>query len=244
MNFAKSNGWKKIFFTNFNQVDPNHGSYDNNQWIEKQKHRVLNFKDEIEISSERNKTLIDFCQKIQKSSLKILDFGGGFGLTYLPLREKSIKTLDYHIVEVPGVAESASRFFENHNELKFHSEIPISLENLDIAHIRTSLQYVEDWKKTLGDLARLNPDYLVLSHLNACENPTYLSIQSWGDHEIPHWFINKSEIVNFIIGLNFDLIADEPVEIDRNDPSWDSHREFPENLQMKYLQNLVFERKK
>jgi len=242
MNLAKSNGWKKVFVPSVDQIKSSIGSYDNEQWVEKQKHRVLNFSDEMKLAIDRNKTLIDFCQKIEKSSLKILDFGGGFGLTYLPLRESSSKSFDYHIVEVPGVAKEAESFFGDHKELRFHSEIPKKEDCFDIVHVRTSLQYVKDWKETLDNLIKINPDYLILSHLNACENPTYLSIQSWGDHEIPHWFINKRELVDFVHSLGFKIIFDDPVEIDKNDHSWDSHREFPDHLQMKHLQNLIFKR--
>ena len=142
---TKSNGWINSIYESYDELSMITGTYDNSEWIKKQILRVENFEKEKEISILRNSLLIDSVNKIKNENVSILDYGGGFGLSYMPLAYSTQKILKYHIVEVPGVSVAASEFYSSNSDIFFHSSFSnIEKIDYDIAYIRTSLQYAKD----------------------------------------------------------------------------------------------------
>src|SRR3989344_4573704 len=108
-----------------------------------------------------------------KQKIKILDFGGGLGLDYLRLNgglHQKTK-LEYHIVETSILCkEGQKRFKKMNKELFFHENFP-KIKNVDIVHIKSSLQYMEDWEGTLKALAHYKPKYFLFQDLTAGLQP-------------------------------------------------------------------------
>ena len=177
---SKSNGWINSIYSSYDEIEDGAGTYDNVEWINKQKYRVENFEKEKEISIARNSLLINFVNSLEKDCVQIVDYGGGFGLSYLPLVASTNKRIKYHIVEVPGVSKEAAKLYADNEDVSFYSNFS-DLKNLDfdIAYIRTSLQYAKDWIQVLDSLTSLSPENIVLSDASIGEIETFLTFQAW-----------------------------------------------------------------
>ena len=79
---------------------------------------------------------------------------------------------------------------------------------MDIIHIGSTLQYIENWKNLLTTLnERYRPKYFVFSDLLAGDIPTFVSHQIFYEKKIPHLFINFSEFLRVLEdNLHLDLI--------------------------------------
>jgi len=238
-----SKGWSSKVQDSYSKKDNDAGSYDNSDWVEKQKTRIRNISDEIEISKERNKLLISEIEKIEKNSVIILDLGGGFGLSYHPLRSQTTKNLKYNIVEVPKVVDSARTFYKEHKELFFYKELSSCTEDIDLCYVRTALQYFKDWKATLEEICEKKPDKIVLCDTAAGPINTFLTYQYWGDEKIPYWFINSVELIKTIEAKGYKCIKKEISQDITNNKSFEGLKKYPEKNRIKTLLNFVFEKK-
>jgi putative methyltransferase (TIGR04325 family) len=128
--------------------------------------------------------------------LKILDFGGGLGLTYASLLKAAgdPKNIEFHVVENPEVCAEGRREFANDARVSFHESLP-ELNGVDIVHAQSSLQYIDDWKGLLGRLAAYGARRMILTDVPAGEFPTYASAQNYYGSRIPCWFFNAAEFL-------------------------------------------------
>tara|TARA_A100001515_G_scaffold89742_1_gene71352 strand:- start:19 stop:747 length:729 start_codon:yes stop_codon:yes gene_type:complete len=240
---SKSNGWITVIHNNYDDIKNTPGTYDNTDWVDKQKNRVQNFEKEKEISISRNIFLIDFVNKMKADKVRIVDYGGGFGLSYLPLVSKTDKKIEYHIVEVPGVSTAASKMYADNKDIFFYSSL-LDLNNLDfdIAYIRTSLQYAADWKWVLESLADLSPKNIILADASIGDIKTFLTFQSWGSEKIPYWFINEKDLVETLVNKNYKITKREIARDITKDVSWETQRAYPAEYRIDSLVNIVFSR--
>lgn len=130
----------------------------------------------------------------EKPSLKVLDFGGGLGLTYASLLKAAgdPRGLEYHVVENAEVCAEGRREFAGDARVRFHEALP-ELKGVDVVHAQSSLQYIEDWKGMIKTLAAYGARRMILTDVPAGEFPTYASAQNYYDSKIPCWFFNASE---------------------------------------------------
>jgi len=138
-------------------------------------------------------------------NIKILDFGGGFGIRYMTLLESvenDMDSIDYTIVEVPEIIESASALHAG--KIKYLSALPQS-EQYNLVYVASSLQYIEHWVNLLTDLAAYNSEYILLSDVFAGSNPSFVSLQNYYDSKIPHWFINFDELIEVLDSIGYQL---------------------------------------
>ena len=127
------------------------------------------------------------------------------------------------------------------DDVSYYSTIPDLLE-FDIGYIRTSLQYAEDWKGTLKELVKCNPNLLIFSDLSVGDIKTFLTLQSWGSQDIPYWFINKDELVEFVLSFGYKLTCDKISGYIKDREGWESCKNYPREFQITCLFDLVFER--
>jgi len=232
---TKSYGWKNVIYSSYNTLPKEIQSFDNQEWVEKQINRLNNIKEELETIKSRNTLLIDCVNQHDNNSISILDYGGGIGLTYFSLVASTDKMINYNIVELPSICNSGKDL-----PINFYEAIP-EIE-VDIVYIRTALQYSQDWRKTLSDLMKCNPKYIVLSHLSAGNIPTYLTLQMWGDYLIPYWFLNKKELDDHILEMNYNKISDHTSYDMTEDYGWKTYKHFPEHLRLEKLVDIVYAR--
>ena len=229
----KSYGWKNVVYNSYSEPPKEIQSYDNDTWVKKQINRLKNIDQELDVLKHRNYLLIDRVNQYDKNSISILDYGGGIGLTYFSLLASTDKTIDYNVVELPSICKSGKELAIN-----FYEDIPEI--KVDIVYIRTALQYSQDWKKTLSDLIKCNPKYIVLAHLSAGNIPTYLTLQMWGDYLIPYWFINKEELDDCILGMNYKKISDCMSYDMTEDYGWKTYKDFPKSLRLEQLVDIMY----
>ena len=143
----------------------------------------------------------------EREQVSILDFGGGLGITFIPVASGLAgKALEYHIVESEIICEKGARIFKNDARIHFHPSLPELIKEIDIVHLGSSLQYIEDWKGLLQRLAYYRPRYILLTDLTAGDIPPFASAQNYYGSKIPCWFFNINEIIQHMIDLGFNLL--------------------------------------
>lgn len=176
-------------------------------------------------------------------TVRILDFGGGLGFTYLPVKAGLADeySLEYHIVEKPNICRSGEELFREHPEIHFHTVVPAGLKQIDIVHLGSSLHYVDDWRGLLRELACLEPSYVLLTDLTAGDIETFATAQNYYGSKIPIWFLNVTEVIDFMTRLGFGLLFKAKyfgtyLGVQRDCPQ----DNFPEHLRIGYTCMLLF----
>lgn len=144
----------------------------------------------------------------QMGKVTVLDFGGSLGFTYVPVTAGLIRkdSLEYLIVDNPIICEAGERVFQNDKRIRFCTELPRDVEKVDIVHLGSSLQYVDDWRGLITELAHYRPQYFLFTDLLAGDIPTYATIQNYYGSKIPCWFLNVHELVSAVTNEGFELL--------------------------------------
>ena len=144
-----------------------------------------------------------------RQKLRILDFGGGMGVSYFQVIQ-AIPTpdfFDYTIVETGPVCEAARDLFPGDSKIHFVSKLPDPDVRFDIVHLNSSLQYIEDYAELIKQLIAYDPCYVLFVRLSAGANPTYATAQmNVQGSQIPYWFISLAEIVSLMSSLGYALV--------------------------------------
>lgn len=130
--------------------------------------------------------------------VKVLDFGGGMGTSFVDVRLALPPDvpLGYTIVEIDAVCQAARGLYTPTDGVAFITTVPDQLADLDVVHIRTALQYVDDYRGLLVRLLRLRPRYVLLAKLAAGEIPTFATAQlNLPGSVVPCWFHDVREVV-------------------------------------------------
>jgi putative methyltransferase (TIGR04325 family) len=144
--------------------------------------------------------------------VKVLDFGGGFGASYLECKARipSDIRIDYRVIDKPEVIERGKDIASAYPEVSFLIDIADArrdFKDIDIVHIGSTLHYIEDWKACLQELCALSPKYIVLDDLLA--GPvleTFVTAQKYYDTNIPVWVWNETDFVNVVKDLGYNPI--------------------------------------
>ena len=99
-----------------------------------------------------------------------------------------------------------NKLFKYNKRIKFLSELPKTVSGIDIIHVGSALQYVENWRKMLKEFVRLKPSYILFTDLQAGDIPTYVTAQNYYDSKIPVWFFNILDIIKEFDGFNYKLV--------------------------------------
>ena len=147
------------------------------------------------------------CAAPHAGPLRILDFGGGMGTTFLPLVKMLApdQPIDFVIVENAAVCSAGRDFFKHDSRITFREQVPGADEYFDIVHCGSSLHYVDDWEAMLDKLAALRPEYLLFADLPAAENPSFVTSQIFHGKSIPVHFWNFREFVAAVEARGFTL---------------------------------------
>lgn len=157
-------------------------------------------------SSIRFNFLSSFITSFKASSLCILDIGGGYGETYLHLRDSTIKDYDYHILELNETVEILKSIFENEVNLTTHTTLDTFFMTPDIIYFGSSLQYFQYYKRTLSDVFKFSPEYIVISDTPMAEVETFACAQvNMPGIVIPRWVFNQEEIISTFLSENYEI---------------------------------------
>ncbi|MBA2462952.1 MAG: hypothetical protein H0V45_14510 [Actinobacteria bacterium] len=146
-----------------------------------------------------------------KERLSLLDWGGGIG-HYALLAEKALPglELDYHCKEVPQIVEVARRLGQPG---RFVDDDAWRDRRYDLVMASGSLQYSEDWRATLHDLAGHAQGYLYVTRLPlALAVPSFTVIQrayAYGyDTEYLGWVVNRDELLRCAADASLELVRE------------------------------------
>jgi putative methyltransferase (TIGR04325 family) len=171
--------------------------------------------------------------------LDILDFGGGAGIAYLQLLNSIPRhsNVNYHIVELDRICKTGSQLFLGDERIHFHPALPEHLPDLDILHMNSSLQYIEDYVGLLNRLCTYEPKYFLFVRLSAGDIPTYATAQkNMPGEPIPYWFLNVDELIEIMLQNKYFLIFKSALEQEYNQDN------FPEEYRLGRTANLLFAR--
>jgi putative methyltransferase (TIGR04325 family) len=169
---------------------------------------IKNKKDIPKIYKERHLNLI-FVIKIilkEKKRIRILDYGGGFGIVYYILKEnfgKNMKNLNLYILEIPSVRKFAKKLNPNISFVRKLNQ----QKKYNLLYSSSALQYVVNWRETIIKFAKTNSDFIFLSDTFVGNIPTFVSLQNYYNSKIPHWFINFRELNELFKNYGYKLIS-------------------------------------
>ncbi len=157
---------------------------------------------------EENSYLPLVASLVRKSNDKfnILELGGGMGIGYLSMLAclENPGVLTYSIIDTPPVCEAGRALFKEDNRIQFHSDFPNDLDNVDIAFVKSSLQYFEDYESVLKKLASYNPEFIFFVKFAAGNNVTYVTAQrNLSGTVIPFLFLNLDTIREIMASLGY-----------------------------------------
>ncbi len=146
-----------------------------------------------------------------KSSISMLDWGGGIGHYYL-LSKKLCPDLEinYHCKDLPILAEYGQTLFP---EAHFYSDETCLNQKYDFILASSSLHYCEDWQSILTGLAQATEGYLFITRLPiVVQASSYVMIQrvykNGYDTEYLGWCLNKEEFINSAANSGLKLIQE------------------------------------
>lgn len=206
--------WDGIY-SNFKDAPCSGEGYSNDQWATQSLDKVTKMLT-VAKNSRTSSSLVAYRASLlpfltalvgeKQDCVKILDFGGGLGVTFLSTVSGLVeKTLDFYIVENKRICELGNRIFKNDDRIHFYTSLPDHIE-VDIVHLGSSLHYVDEWRDLLGKLARFCPLYFLLTDLTAGEISTYVTVQNFYGSKIPCWFFNINDVIDQMNFLGFKLL--------------------------------------
>ena len=150
-----------------------------------------------------------------KSSISMLDWGGGIGHYYL-LSQNLVPALeiDYHCKDVPVLAEHGRSLFP---KAHFYTDETCLERKYDFVLVSGSFQYSQDWVSALKGLAQATGGYLFITRLPiAHQAPSFVIVQrpyQYGyNTEYLGWCLNRGEFLQCAQKLGLELIREFVVE--------------------------------
>jgi putative methyltransferase (TIGR04325 family) len=150
-----------------------------------------------------------------KSSISMLDWGGGIGHYYL-LSQKLVPDLeiDYHCKDVPVLAEYGRSLFP---KAHFYTDETCLERNYDFILVSGSFQYSQDWTSTLKGLVEASAEYLFVTRLPIVQQvPSFVIVQrpyQYGyNTEYLGWCLNRGEFLQYAQNIGVELIREFVVE--------------------------------
>lgn len=205
----KESIWHGVYKT-FDEAPKTDEVFNSSIWTQKQKERVLaalkDFRAGKDISSYapyRDYPLADELSALlaKKDRVHMIDFGGSLGQTYLDVLSRipgAEERLACTVVETEAVCQDVPIEIGEIKNLKFSSDINKIKDKIDLVHIGSTLQYIDDWRGLLRDITKkFVPQTIALSDLLVGDLPTFVTVQSFYGHKILARFTNMDEFMKF-----------------------------------------------
>jgi putative methyltransferase (TIGR04325 family) len=160
-------------------------------------------------SSTRFNFISSFVSGLDINDIGVLDIGGGYGETYLHLKQATIKRFKYRVFDLPFVISQSKPELLEFEEIKFCQ----SLDDVDIVphivYFGSSLQYFNDYKNILSEAMSYKPLFIVVSDTPMGNIDTFACAQvNMPGIVIPRWVFNQNEISLILKTEGYELIHD------------------------------------
>lgn len=238
--------WEGIY-RNYNEAPRSGPAFEGDIWLDA---RRRNFERQLHAISDRKTsakfvdedTLLPFLVSIisaETDKIRILEFGGGLGESYLDLKSvvDPAIAIDYHVVEMARTCAQGLELFHGDHGIHFHSELPARLPAIDVVYVRSALQYVEDYAGLLRQLCAYSARFVLFVKLSAGNIPTFATAQrNLRGSTIPYWFINIRQLIQIMADAGYLLVF-------KNNLAKEYDQEnFPEAYRLKHACNMLFAR--
>lgn len=233
----------------FDQVPTAGDGFESDTWINRS---LFKIKEAIKLSKNNEINAFDNALYSISSVLysmnqkiKILDFGGGMGNSFVPLCSMlpSAKYVDFTVVEGERNVISASTLFANDERIKFVTKLP-SDNNYDIINISSSLQYIDKWQSLLEELSKYKAKYFIFTDMPAGDiEKTYVSSQKHYESKIAHIFFKLDDVIDTMNQFGYKLIYKNNFESN----VLRTHKHYPQDnfedkYKINYSKTLVFQK--
>jgi len=138
--------------------------------------------------------------------LRILDFGGGPGTGGRSIALAFGKDADfsYHIVENAAVTSLGKDYFGDDPRIVWHQSLPPAFP-VDIIHVGSCVQYIDDVDGLLADLSAFNPGCVLFSDVYVGDIASYWTLQNLWGSRVPFRFMKEQEFVEAVERHGFQL---------------------------------------
>jgi len=192
--------------------------------------------------NNRDNYLLLLLSSIPKDKIRILDVGSGFGLTFLFLNNNLEKAIEYTGIDLKAISDIALQYFGHHRNFHLLNLSDIRNENFDVVYFGSSLQYFENYKKTLLQTLESSPQIVFIADTPVGDLATFVTCQvNMKNRKIPRWVFSFSEIIEIFKGEEYELIAIDSVDWHSNIHNFSN---FPKAYHHISHKNLVFSRNK
>jgi putative methyltransferase (TIGR04325 family) len=152
--------------------------------------------------------------------LTVLDWGGGLGHQHEIARSVLPQTVfDWHTRELPAVCREGKRVSPL---VTFHESDECLESHYDLVLASSSLQYAEDWRELLRQLARAADGSLFITRVPLAQSqPSFVVLQRAQAYgyatEYVGWVFNRSELLDEVAAAGLELVREfflqEPMHI-------------------------------
>jgi putative methyltransferase (TIGR04325 family) len=142
-----------------------------------------------------------------KKKIRILDYGGGFGLykfiitTFTPEID-----FEYYIYDLPNISKIGK---ELNPDINFIKKEECFLDTYDLIIFSGSLCYIENWKNTLADACKCAETNIYVAKQSFVNTARSFCVMDQNYHykksglPIPMWWINMQEMIQICNENNF-----------------------------------------
>lgn len=187
----------------------------------------------------RYKNFLTIVNKYFKNDVKVLDFGGGYGIGYFFLKQNVKKKIDYTILEIPSLVNILNR---KKSKIKYIKNLNIK-KKFDIINCCSVIQYVDNWKLLIDKLCKTKSNYIYFSDLFSGNINSFVTLQNYYESKIPHWFLNLDEFKKELNIRGYKLISKKKMITTRlNFKTIVPMKNFNYKFRIPHTLNLLFER--
>lgn len=200
--------WEGVF-SSFAEAGGDQDAFDTPAWLERQKQAATQALSAYLSGTARSRdyplATVLAILVAERKRLNVLDFGGGLGvqaldcLAKVPLLRSAEFDCLFQVLDGAILLNSRPPELDQVTQIRFCLSMDEVSGPLDVLHIGSTLQYVEDWKELLKTLlSRFRPNYLILSDLVMGAVPTFVSRQKFMDKRIAVNFFNAEDMERFL----------------------------------------------
>ena len=130
----------------------------------------------------------------EHGALNILDYGGGFGVHALALKRLlPWLRFQYTVCELPAFCDLGR---ELNPDIRFVSSLADAGMGYDLVYASSSVQYMRDWRRLLGDLSAASSGGVFVTRTPfVLTRDTFVVMQRAYGTEYPGWVFNLREFV-------------------------------------------------
>lgn len=169
-----------------------------NLWISKTRDNVRKAYEDASFCEDYSLGIITAVSQ-RDGKVRIIDFGGGLGRLF-PTVAASLPSdvdLDFHVVDNANSCRFGRECHGNDQRIHFHDSLPDTLDNVDLIHLGSVLQYIDDCWGLLSRLAKYKAKHILFSDTMVGEVPTFITTQDYYGAKTPFRFININELITF-----------------------------------------------